>query len=112
MGNGDGQTAADAAQRPDDIAYEVATGEHIDDHTTSVGVTIRPGQGVESVRVRVPGLDEFEINPDDVHDWLQRAGVIHDPQQWAAVDAQLQQARHPRAGSGNYQSENYAIDHA
>jgi hypothetical protein len=119
MGNGDGESAASRAQQQDDTAYEVATGEHIDDHTASVGVTIRPGSGVESVRVRVPGLDEFEISPGDLHDWLQRAGLIHTPQQWTAIDQQLQQAiqghpahtEHHGPGAGNYQWEDYAIRH-
>lgn len=118
MGDGD-ESAAAMAQRSDNIAYETATGEHIDDHTLSGSVTIRPGAGVESVRLRVPGLDEFEINPADVHDWLQRAGMIHTPQQWTAIDQQLQQAiqghhaaaQHHGPGSGNYQWEDYAIRH-
>ena len=119
MGNGDDDSAATRAQQQDNIAYEVATGEHLDDHTASAGITIRPGRGVESVRVRVPGLDEFEINPADLHDWLQRAGLIHTPPQWTAIDEQLQQAiqghpaptQHHGPGTGNYQWEDYATRH-
>jgi hypothetical protein len=117
---GDEDTAAGAAQREDNTAYEVATGEHIDDHTFSAGITIRPGSGVESVRVRVPGMDEFETGPEQLREWLQTHGLVHTPQQWTELDQQLQDAiqgrshagaHHHGPGDGAYQWEDFGIRH-
>ena len=88
----DDQTAADRAQQQSNTYYEVQTGEQVDDRTASAGITIRPGSGVESVRVRVPGMDEFETGPDQLREWLQQHGLVHTPQQWTEIDQQVQDA--------------------
>lgn len=115
---GDEETAAARAQQPGHTAHEVTTGEHVDDHAASAGITIRPGRGVDGVRVRVPGMDEFETGPEQLRDWLREHGLVHTPRQWSAIDQQLhdavqgrdqtQHANHP--GAGSYEWDDYRHD--
>ncbi|MGH9245380.1 MAG: hypothetical protein ACRD29_13895 [Acidimicrobiales bacterium] len=122
MADGEEQTAADRAQQPGHAAYEWQTGEAIDQGAGGVTITVRPGSGVESVRVKVPGFDEFESGPEQLREWLHQRGLVRTPQQWTDVDEQIRQAiaasragisrpavYHHGAGSGGYDWEDFAI---
>ena len=92
MADYDQPSAATEAQQRAELPYQVATGENVDDSAASAGITITSGGTVDSVRVKVPGMDEFETGPDQLRDWLQQHGLVHTPAQWTAIDQQLQDA--------------------
>lgn len=115
MGDDDQPGAATGSRQRAEVPYEVATGEHLDDGAASAGMTIRPGSGVESVRVKVPGMDEFETGPEQLREWLQQHGLVQTAQQWTAIDQQLQDAigrGHTPAGNqpagGSYHWDDYS----
>jgi hypothetical protein len=90
----------------------------MDGDEAGAGITIRPGEGVDSVRVQVPGMPEFETGPQQLRDWLREHNLVHTPQQWTDIDRQLQDAIQGRGqrsghrhgpGDGAYQWEDYAV---
>jgi hypothetical protein len=111
----DEETAASRAQQPGHTAYEVTTGEELDDHAATFEIEIRPGEGVDTVRVRIPGMDEFVTGSQQLRDWLREHGLVRTPQQWSEVERKLTEAlmgrgqrphgNHP--GAGSYQWDDY-----
>lgn len=88
----------------------------VDGDETSVSITIRPGSGLESVRVQIPGMPEFETGPDQLREWLREHQMVRGEHQWSQVENDLtkaiergrQQARqHPGPGDGDYQWDDY-----
>jgi hypothetical protein len=94
----------------------------------SVTITIRPGSGLESVRVQVPGMPEFETGPDQLRDWVREHGFVRTPHQRTQFEQDLdraieegrrraqqqpqqQQPRRHGPGDGTYQWDDFATRH-
>lgn len=88
----------------------------------SFSITIRPGSGLDSVRVQVPGMPEFETGPEQLRDWLREHQLIHTEHQWTQLELDLmraiqegrQRAQQPHRhgpGEGAYQWDDFATRH-
>jgi hypothetical protein len=107
--------AAPRAQQQGSNAYASGTGEQQDDQIASAGITIWPGQEVDSIRVRVPGMDEFETGPQQLRDWLREHKLVPTQRQLDEIEQQITDAlvghtqkphgNHP--GAGSYESDGY-----
>ena len=66
--------------------------QDLDGQSGGISFSLTPGSGPGKLKVRYPGLDEFEIDPDGLKSWLQEHNLIHSPQQWTALDQMIQDA--------------------
>jgi hypothetical protein len=112
MGDDDEASASTEAQQRAELPYQVATGENIDDGAAGAGITITSGGTIDTVRVKVPGMDEFETGPDQLREWLEQHGMIHTQHQRTAIEEQIDaaiqrgHATHQPAG-GEYHWDEY-----
>jgi hypothetical protein len=83
MADGDGSPQSNVSS---------AQQQQLDSAAGGLSFTISSGGSVDTVKVRYPGLDEFEISPDGLKQWLREHNLIQTPAQWTAVDQQVQAA--------------------
>ena len=88
----------DASQQPQfnqpNVQSDIgaAQQQQLDQSAGGLGFTITSAGTVGNVKVRYPGLDEFEISPEALRQWLQDHNLIHTPQQWTELDQKVQEA--------------------
>ena len=80
----------DSANPQSDLG--AARQQDLDGQSGGLSFSLTPGSGPGKLKVRYPGLDEFEIDPDGLKSWLQEHNLIQTPQQWTALDQKIQDA--------------------
>lgn len=99
MGDDNEGEAVKRAQQPGQTAREVMTGDDIESRTSAFEIEILPGPKVNSVRVRLPGMDWFVTSADQLRDWLRQHRLVPTTRQWDEVERKLAEALRESGGA-------------